>query len=249
MPTAPCFDVAVDVLVTDDGRLLWLYPTGRTLPVVRGGDGDPDPEPDPDPDPTDPDPEPEPDPTDPDPEPEPDPDPDGDLAKAKAKAAKANREAASLRKRLKALEAAEAQRADADKSDLQRAQDAAAAADKRAADAQHRIVAAEIKAALAGIVPDPAAVVEDLNLARFVDDDGEPDQDAIDALKDRYAGLAPAEGGPRKPKPNPAQGANGKQPKKGLIRREDLKTMTPAEINKARENGELDHLMGRKATK
>lgn len=62
-------------------------------------------------------------------------------------------------------------------------------------DAGQRLAAAEIKAALSNVVPDPKAIVEDLNLAKYVNDDGEVDEDAVKALRDKYAAL----GGGKKP--------------------------------------------------
>lgn len=55
--------------------------------------------------------------------------------------------------------------------------------------AGERLAAAEIRAALTNLVPDPAGIVEDLNLGKYVGDDGEPDQDAIKALASKYAAL------------------------------------------------------------
>lgn len=52
-----------------------------------------------------------------------------------------------------------------------------------------RIAAAEIRAALAGIVDDPQNVVDDLNLAKFVTDDGEVDAQAVQALRERWVSL------------------------------------------------------------
>lgn len=53
------------------------------------------------------------------------------------------------------------------------------------------LAAAEVKAALAGLVPEPAEIVEDLDLTRYVDaTTGEVDAEAIASLKARYAKLA-----------------------------------------------------------
>lgn len=54
-----------------------------------------------------------------------------------------------------------------------------------------RLAAAEIRAALSGIVSDPAALIDDLNLAKFVTPDGDVDTKAVTALADKYAALAP----------------------------------------------------------
>lgn len=51
------------------------------------------------------------------------------------------------------------------------------------------LAAARIEAALTGIVDDPSQIVEDLNLDRYITDDGDLDLDAVSALKDKYARL------------------------------------------------------------
>lgn len=105
-------------------------------------------------------------------------------------------------KKLAALEAA-------NQTDAERAQAAARQAEQRAEAAVRRVASAEIRAALTGVVPDPAAVVEDLDLGRFIDaDSGDVNTDAVAALKAKYAALAPPQG-PRPPAHNPAQGAGG----------------------------------------
>ena len=105
-------------------------------------------------------------------------------------------------KKLAALEAA-------NQTDAERAQAAARQAEQRAEAAVRRVASAEIRAALTGVVPDPAAVVEDLDLGRFIDSEsGDVNGDAVAALKAKYAALAPP-AGPRAPAPNPAQGAGG----------------------------------------
>jgi hypothetical protein len=54
-----------------------------------------------------------------------------------------------------------------------------------------RLASAEVRTALTGIVPEDrlGEVVEDLNLARYVGEDGEPDADAIKALREKYQSL------------------------------------------------------------
>lgn len=95
---------------------------------------------------------------------------------------------------------------EASKTELQRAQEAAKSAEERATATLARVATAELKAALTGVVPDPAALIEDLNIGRFINADGEVDQAAIDALRTKYAALTPAtQAGPR---PNPAQGGS-----------------------------------------
>jgi flavin-binding protein dodecin len=124
---------------------------------------------------------------------------------------KARTEAANYRGKLRAAEpkAAEYDRlAEASKTADERAQEAVKAADTRALASMQRVARAEVKAALTGLVDDPNSIVEDLNLARFIDDDGEINDGAIAALKTKYAGFA----GKRGPRPDLSQGsgANGK---------------------------------------
>lgn len=164
----------------------------------------------------------------------------------KARARQWEREAKKAKAEAEKLapKAAEYDKLDAaSKTETERAQAAATAAEERAAAMQGRIAAAEIKAALTGIVPDPAAVVEDLNLDRFVTAEGEIDAAAVTALKEKYATFAPAGDGPRTPAPTPGQGANT-QPRAGQLTREALKNMSPAEIVKAQSEGLLNDVLG-----
>lgn len=103
-----------------------------------------------------------------------------------------------------------------DESDLTDAEKLAAEAEERGrtaalAETGRRLAAAEVRAALAGIVPDPKSIVEDLDLSRYVADDGEVDEDAVTALRDKYASLAK----PGRPKGS-ADGGNrgGDKPKR-----------------------------------
>lgn len=70
-----------------------------------------------------------------------------------------------------------------------------------------RLAAAEIKAALTGVVIDPAGIVEDLNLSRYVNSDGEVDTEAVQALRAKYEALIPKPDG--RPKGSADQGARG----------------------------------------
>jgi len=67
------------------------------------------------------------------------------------------------------------------------------------------LAAAKIEAALTGIVDDPTQIVDDLNLDRYITDEGEIDTDAVTSLKDRYARLVK--------RPTVGHGRNGAQPK------------------------------------
>ena len=57
--------------------------------------------------------------------------------------------------------------------------------------ASHRIAAADIRAALSGVVNDPDSIIEDLNLTRYITDDGDVDAAKVKTLRDKYAALAP----------------------------------------------------------
>jgi hypothetical protein len=68
-----------------------------------------------------------------------------------------------------------------------------------------RLAAAEIKAALTGVVSDPNVIVEDLNLARYLTDDGEVDSKAVAALRKKYEALLKPPSAPADPKGRPAE--------------------------------------------
>lgn len=221
---------------------------GRPIWPILGADGADDPDPDP---PADPDSTVDPPSNDPDPADDPpaaaDPDPDPSTTASKDTAdwkkrarewerrAKANAEAA---KKLAEVE-------EANKTAEQKAKDAAERAEQRAKAATERVVKAELKAALTGVVDDPESIIEDLNLARYVDDDDEVDGAAIDALREKYEALKPPE--KRVPRPNRAQGVNGSKEGEKPLTRADVARMGPDEINKARREGRLSHLgFGRK---
>lgn len=123
-------------------------------------------------------------------------------AKDNAKAAKENSAAA---KKLADLEAA-------NQTAQEKAEAAAKAAEERAAAALARAGSSELRSLLteAG-VPNAAAIVEDLNLARFTGEDGSVDPEKAAALVEKYKPLIPPSG-PRAPAPNPAQG-NGSAPR------------------------------------
>jgi hypothetical protein len=114
-------------------------------------------------------------------------------------------------------------------TEFEKQSDALSAAEQRYQAAQQRIVTAELRAA--GV---PAELVEDLDLSRFVDGDGEIDEARIGALRDKYAALAPA-GTPRMA-PNPAQGTSA-QPPMSLAER----------ITQAQTAGDLKAVMRLKA--
>lgn len=70
---------------------------------------------------------------------------------------------------------------------------------------------AKFEAIAAGRIPDVEGVIEDLNLSKFLDENGRPDVEAITASVERFVALVPppAAPAPPKPKPDPSQGARG----------------------------------------
>lgn len=114
-----------------------------------------------------------------------------ELAEAKRKADEAAEQA-----RLAALDDAERKIEEAKKAAHQ------AGRDEALSTFGSRVAAAEIKAALTGIVPDPAAIVDDLNIARYLTDTGEVDAGKVAELKAKYQAFAKpatsgsADGGP-----------------------------------------------------
>lgn len=116
------------------------------------------------------------------------PDPAAEIEKWKALSrkheaqSKANADAAKELAALKAANQTDAEKAIAEAE--QRGRSAATA------EVAQKLAAAEVRAALTGVVPDPSAVVEDLNLTKYVTDTGDVDQDAVKALREKYVALA-----------------------------------------------------------
>lgn len=122
------------------------------------------------------------------------------------------------------------------------------------AELSEKIVGARIEAALTGVVPDPAAIVDDLNLGKYVTESGDVDTEAIEALRVKYAALnaggaasdeGNGNGGKSKPKPDLKQGnrGNGSGGKPQLTRAQ-LTGMTPEAIEQARLDGQLNDVLG-----
>lgn len=104
-----------------------------------------------------------------------------------------------------------------------------------------QIAAAELKAALTGVVADPNAVIEDINLAKYVTDKGDVNTEAIAAARDKFAALFASP--PQPQAPTLHQGRQG-QPSPGQLTRADLSNMSPDDINKAIAEGRLDEVRG-----
>lgn len=133
--------------------------------------------------------------------------------------AKANADAA---RRLTEIE-------DRDKTELQKAQEAAAAAEKRALAAETESLRARIAAAK-GVAPDLLSGTT---------------EEEITASADRLlAWRAEAVKAPAS-SPSADAGARGKPVgEASQLTRDDLKSMTPKQINEARQQGRLDQIMG-----
>lgn len=116
------------------------------------------------------------------------------------------------------------------------------------------LAGARIEAALTGVVDDPADIVEDLNLAKFVTDENEVDVDAIDELKKKYSARMgasndeddDADGDKPKRKADLKQGKRGKSgagtPEQ--LTRDWLAGKTPEQIEAARLAGQLNDVLG-----
>jgi hypothetical protein len=147
------------------------------------------------------------------------------------------------REKRKALEKQLSEKDDADDSEKLRREVETAALSK----ANGRIVRAEVKAAAAGKLADPADAYRFLDLEQFeVDDDGNVDSEEIaeaiqDLIKSKpYLAAATA----KRFQGTGDGGAARKAPRPKQLSRADLKTMTPAQIVKAKADGRLNNLLG-----
>lgn len=100
-----------------------------------------------------------------------------------------------------------------------------------------------VRAATAGRNVDADALLDGLDRARFLTDDGKPDTQKITEWVDR---IAPK--GQTPPKPAAKDIGQGARPgatgASQILDRSELKGMTPAEIDKAHREGRFDRLMG-----
>ena len=162
-----------------------------------------------------------------------------DEMKAKWKAA----EAASRQQaeELAALKAA----AEGREAEHKAAVEAQKVKDEALKEANVRILKAEVRAAAAGKMTDPADALRYLDLSSFeVGDEGEVDGAAVqsainDLLKDKpylAAQGARFEGG--------ADGGPRNEDAKAQLTKSDVDRMSPAEVHKAREEGRLNTLLG-----
>ncbi|MGW6739717.1 hypothetical protein ACWGDX_03040 [Streptomyces sp. NPDC055025] len=125
------------------------------------------------------------------------------LAEWKKRAKDAEQQAKDQAARLKEFE-------DRDKTDAQKLTERATDAEERAATATRLAVAAKVEALAATTFEDPEDAIASLDPAKFIDDAGAINTDAIKtelaALLERKPHWAKAVG-PRTPKPDPGQGA------------------------------------------
>jgi hypothetical protein len=102
-----------------------------------------------------------------------------------------------------------------------------------------KLVDAELKAALNGRVLDGSALLE-FNKDSFITDDGDIDSTSISSWVEAHSKT------PTALAPDLGQGARGSTQGNSLIRsRDELSSMTPADILAARKDGRLDALMGK----
>jgi hypothetical protein len=153
-----------------------------------------------------------------------------EATKAKLKAERARRQAAEAK-------LAEKDKPADDKPDLEQA---------AMARVNRRVLRADIKAAATGKLADPTDALSLLNLDQFeADTDGEFDQDeiaeAIDDLITRKPHLAATQGGGKRFQGGGDGGARKAATKP--ITDEQLKAMTPTQIEKAYSEGKLAHLL------
>lgn len=168
----------------------------------------------------------------------PSPEPQGDqqLAQVKAEAIKERKARQALERQLQELQTAQL-------SDQERAVAEAEARGRSAASAEFSqiLAAAEIRAQLAGVVPDPTAIVEDLNLSKYLGEDGTVDMEKVAALRTRYVELIPPVGRPAPPSvPTGVRSGNG-----AAITLDQLRTLSktnPERVEEMRQRGELQHL-------
>lgn len=179
----------------------------------------------------------------------PEPKADDDLGDAGKKALDAERaRAKEADKRAKAAEAElekfrKSQMSDQEKAVAQARDEGKAEATSAAA---QRLAGAEIKAALAGVVPVEkiAEIIDDTKLEKYIGEDGEPDAEKIAALRDRYAALtAGATPGTPPPPPGVPKGARSGNGEVKQLSQNDLKSMGTAEIVAARKAGQFNDLM------
>ncbi|MGW7350951.1 phage scaffolding protein [Streptomyces sp. NPDC054784] len=143
-------------------------------------------------------------------------DPWADPGAARREIEKLRTEAAKYRTRNKELEplaTAAKEAEEAQKTEAERLSGQLTDAQKRAEQAQQRAVRAEVKALAANSFADPDDAHAFLDLAAYVDSDGDVDGAAIErdlaGLLERKPHLGKPDPGPRRPAPDRTQGSSG----------------------------------------
>lgn len=173
---------------------------------------------------------------------EPEEDPTAGLKKALAAERKAHKDAARELRTLKEERELASKAPDEQALALARRE----AAQEATTAANSRIVRAEIRAAAATRVKNPALAVKLIDASAIeVDDDGDVDADAlnsaIDTLLTDYPELAVSAPGFG----SADQGAKRRAAAPTQLTKNDLENMTPQEINDARRAGRLDKILGK----
>lgn len=155
--------------------------------------------------------------------------------KARSEAEKAAKAATAELEKLRKLTMSETEKAIAEAKASARAELMAEVGAERVENA--------VRAATAGRNVDADALLDGLDRARFLTDDGKPDTQKITEWVDR---IAPK--GQTPPKPAAKDIGQGARPgatgASQILDRSELKGMTPAEIDKAHREGRFDRLMG-----
>lgn len=173
----------------------------------------------------------------------------GDAGKKALDAMKAERNAAreaakKAADELAALKAA----AEGREAEHKAQQEAQRVKDEALAAANVRILKAEVRAAAAGKLSDPADALRFLNLSDFeVGTDGEVDASQVAKAIDDLIASKPylaAQGGQRF-QGSPDGGARNDATKPAQLTRDDMKRMSPEQIADAEAKGQFDSLLGR----
>lgn len=117
------------------------------------------------------------------------------------------------------------------------------------ANANRRVLKAEVRAAASSKLTDPGDALRYLDLDKFdVGEDGEVDSaaigEAIDKLLESKPYLGKAESTPNGVRTTPPSGTRDGDNHQGQLTRDDLKRMTPQQIVDAQNKGRLNDLLG-----
>lgn len=172
----------------------------------------------------------------------------GDPGKKALDAMKAERNAARQKSReLEQQLAALTAQAEGREAEFKAEQEAQKVRDEALAAANKRVLRSEVKAAAAGKLADPMDALRFLDLDTFeADDSGDFDADAIASAIDGLLNDKPylaAQGGRRFQ--GSADGGARKESGPKQVTRDELSRMSPDDINRAREEGRLNDVLGR----